>query len=66
MAALRLILREAVSYEGLTLDSQKLLSEIRRNSEQADELSDINEKSRYTVGGAGPLSLVRSDSNKRA
>ena len=65
-AALRLILREAVSYEGLTLDSQKLLSEIRRNSEQADELSDINEKSRYTVGGAGPLSLVRSDSNKRA
>jgi len=65
MAALRLILREAVSYEGLTLDSQKLLSEIRRNSEQADELSDINEKSRYTVGGAGPLSLVRSDSNKR-
>lgn len=65
-AALRLILREAVSYEGLTLDSQKLLSEIRRNSEQADELSDINEKSRYTVGGAGPLSLVRSDNNKRA
>lgn len=65
MAALRLILREAVSYEGLTLDSQKLLSEIRRNSEQADELSDINEKSRYTVGGAGPLSLVRSDGNKR-
>jgi hypothetical protein len=52
MAALRLILREAVSYEGLTLDSQKLLSEIRRNSEQAEEAATTNENARYAVGGS--------------
>jgi hypothetical protein len=52
MAAVRLILREAVSYEGLTLDSQKLLTEIRRNSLQGQKESDELDRQRYAVGGA--------------
>jgi hypothetical protein len=51
-AALRLILREAVSYEGLTLDAQKMLTEIRRNSAQGQKESDEVERKRYAVGGA--------------
>jgi len=58
MASLRLILREAVTYEGLTLDSQKMLSETRRNSEQAEQLANENDKKRYAVGGASPLQLT--------
>lgn len=49
MSALRLILREAVSYEGLTLDSQKLLTDIYRTGEQADESASNNDKRRYSV-----------------
>ena len=60
MAAMRLILREAVSYEGLTLDSQKLLTEIRRNAEQADEAADSNERRRYAVGGASPIQILKA------
>ena len=52
MAAVRLILREAVSYEGLTLDSQKLLAEIRRSSVQGQKESDELDRQRYAVGGA--------------
>lgn len=59
MAALRLVLREAVSYEGLTLDSQKLLTEIRRNSEQADELANNNDRRRYSAGGSNLLPIKR-------
>ena len=59
MAALRLVLREAVSYEGLTLDSQKLLTEIRRNSEEADKTFSENERRRYAVGGATPLPIAK-------
>ena len=58
MASLRLVLREAVSYEGLTLDSQKLLTEIRRNSEQGAKESDENSRRRYAVGGANPLAIA--------
>lgn len=57
MSALRLLLREAVSYEGLTLDSQKLLSEIRRNSAQGEKESEENSRRRYAVGGANPISI---------
>ena len=59
MAALRLVLREAVSYEGLTLDSQKLLTEIRRNSEEADKTFSENERRRYAVGGTTPLPIAK-------
>ena len=52
MASLRLILREAVSYEGLTLDSQKLMTEMRRNSAQGQKESDEIDRQRYAVGGA--------------
>lgn len=58
MASLRLILREAVSYEGLTLDSQKMLSEIRHNSARGLAADDENDKKRYAVGGASPIQLT--------
>lgn len=60
MTALRLILREAVSYEGPTLDSQKMLTEIRRNSTQGQKESDELDKKRYAVGGANPLSVAKT------
>lgn len=59
MASLRLILREAVSYEGLTLDSQKMLSEVRRNSAQGQKESDELDKKRYAAGGANPISIAK-------
>lgn len=51
MPALRLLLREAVSYEGLTLDSQKQLTDIRQNSSKAESQEAENLKRRYTIGG---------------
>lgn len=59
MAALRLVLREAVSYEGLTLDSQKLLTEIRRNTGEADKTERENTRQQYAVGGAQPLPITK-------
>lgn len=53
--ALRLILREAVSYEGLTLDAQKQLSDIRKNTAQGEQAENENEKKRYSAGGALPI-----------
>ena len=53
MPALRLLLREAVSYEGLTLDSQKQLTDIRQNSSKAESQEADNIKRRYTSGGLG-------------
>ena len=58
MASLKLVLREAVSYEGLTLDSQKMLSEIRKNQAQGEKEDGENEKRRYTAGGASPLQIA--------
>lgn len=58
MASLRLILREAVSYEGLTLEAQKTLSEIRRNSAQGQKESDEIDRKRYSAGGANPISFT--------
>jgi hypothetical protein len=51
MPALRLLLREAVSYEGLTLDSQKQLTDIRQNSSKSEAQEVENLKRRYTIGG---------------
>lgn len=51
MPALRLLLREAVSYEGLTLDSQKQLTDIRQNSTKSEAQEAENLKRRYTIGG---------------
>lgn len=58
MASLRLILREAVSYEGLTLEAQKTLSEIRRNSSQGQKESDELDRKRYSAGGSNPISFA--------
>lgn len=52
MPALRLLLREAVSYEGLTLDSQKQLTDIRSNASKAEEQEANNLKRRYTISGS--------------
>jgi hypothetical protein len=58
MPALRLLLREAVSYEGLTLDSQKQLTDIRQNSSKAESQESDNLKRRYSIGGG-----IKSKSN---
>ena len=58
MASLRLILREAVTYEGLTLDSQKMLSDIRKNTESGEQAASENDKKRYSVGGASPIQIT--------
>jgi hypothetical protein len=60
MPALRLILREAVSYEGLTLDSQKLLADIGKNRAQGEQAMAENDKRRYASGGANPINLLPS------
>ena len=51
MPALRLLLREAVSYEGLTLDSQKQLTDIRQNTSKSEMQEADNLKRRYASGG---------------
>lgn len=53
MPALKLLLREAVNYEGLTLDSQKLLTDIRSNAGRSEAQEADNEKRRYSIGGGG-------------
>ena len=53
MPALRLLLREAVSYEGLTLDSQKQLTDIRQNTSKSEAQEADNLKRRYSVGEIG-------------
>jgi hypothetical protein len=60
MASIRLILREAVSYEGLTLDSQKMLTEVRRNSAQGQKESDELDKKRYSAGSASPIAIAKA------
>ena len=55
MPALRLVLREAVSYDGLTLDSQKQLSDVRKAQAESENKEKLNEKERYRVGGSLPL-----------
>lgn len=59
MPALRLLLREAVSYEGLTLDSQKQLTDIRSNASKSESQEADNLKRRYTTSG---MADVRSKS----
>lgn len=51
MAALKLLLREAVSYEGLTLDAQKQLADVRKSTSEAEGKEADNIKRRYSVGG---------------
>lgn len=60
MAALRLVLREAVSYEGLTLDAQKMLSDIRKNEAQGSQVAQDNDRKRYSVGGAMPIQISKA------
>lgn len=50
MPALRLLLREAVSYEGLTMDSQKTLTDIYKSRTEADSKDAENTKRRYAIG----------------
>lgn len=60
MPALRLLLREAVSYEGLTLDSQKQLTDIRANASKSEGQEADNLKRRYTTSGGGGDSKPKS------
>jgi hypothetical protein len=57
MPALKLLLREAVNYEGLTLDSQKQLADIRKALSQSEKDERELDRQRYAVGGAAPISL---------
>lgn len=57
MASMKLLLREAVSYEGLTLDSQKQLTDIRKGTSDAEAKEFDNNKRRYTAGGVAPISI---------
>ena len=57
MPALRLVLREAVSYDGLTLDSQKQLSDIRKSQAESENKEKLNEKEQYRVGGGLPIQV---------
>ena len=55
--SMKLLLREAVSYEGLTLDSQKQLTDIRKGTSDAEAKEFDNNKRRYTAGGVAPISI---------
>jgi hypothetical protein len=55
MPAMKLLLREAVSYEGLTLDAQKQLTDIRKGTGESEAKEYDNDKRRYTAGGALPI-----------
>jgi hypothetical protein len=55
MPAVKLLLREAVSYEGLTLDAQKQLTDIRKGTGESEAKEFDNDKRRYTAGGALPI-----------
>jgi hypothetical protein len=55
MPAMKLLLREAVSYEGLTLDASKQLTDIRKGTGESEAKEYDNDKRRYTAGGALPL-----------
>lgn len=52
MARMRLILREASSYDGLTLDSQKQLTDIRKGTADAEAKESENTKRQYNIGGS--------------
>lgn len=56
--AVTLILREAVSYDGITLDSQKTLADIRKSTGDSEAKEHDNDKRRYSVGGSLPIGLV--------
>jgi hypothetical protein len=61
MPAIKLLLREAVSYEGLTLDAQKQLSDIRKSTSESESKEQENDKRRYATGGGGlPLFAPKS------
>jgi hypothetical protein len=55
MPAMKLLLREAVSYEGLTLDAQKQLTDIRKGTGESEAKEYDNDKRRYTAGGTLPI-----------
>jgi hypothetical protein len=55
MPAMKLLLREAVSYEGLTLDAQKQLTDIRKGTGESEAKEYDNDRRRYTAGGALPI-----------
>lgn len=52
MQQMRLLLREALSYDGLTLDSQKQLADIRKSTVDAEGKAADNDRRRYSVGGS--------------
>lgn len=52
MARVRLILREATSYDGVTLDSQKQLTDIRKGTAEAEAKEVENTKRQYGIGNA--------------
>jgi hypothetical protein len=54
--ALTLILREATSYDGVTMDSQKMLTDVRKNLAQSKSTESQNNKEKYSVvrSGASP------------
>ncbi len=52
MARMRLILREATSYDGVTLDSQKQLTDIRKGTAEAEAKESENSKRQYSIGGS--------------
>lgn len=61
---LRLALREAVSYGGLTLDSQKLLTDVRKTDEDATIKARDNTRDRYAVGGSTLPQLLKTQPSK--
>lgn len=60
MPAIKLLLREAVSYEGLTLDAQKQLADIRKSTVESESKEQENDKRRYSTGSISPLFNSRS------
>lgn len=61
---LRLVLREAASYDGLTLDSQKQLADTRKSEEDASAKARENSRSQYSVGGSDLPTLLNIPSAK--
>ena len=61
---LRLALREAVSYDGLTLDSQKLLADTRKAEADATAKERDNQRSYYSVGGSELPALLKAPTSK--
>lgn len=58
--AVSLILREGTNYDGITLDAQKQLVDIRKGIADAESKENDNSRRRYSIGGSELPAVLRA------